>query len=65
MKDLDQTRTEEVSGGLVKRPITTLAIGEGHTTLTFAEDFTSFSFGEEGCIPPRIPMLSASALGSF
>jgi hypothetical protein len=66
MQELDQTRTEDVTGGAIKRPpMTTMAVGEEGTTFTFSEDITSLGFGEEGCIPPRIPMLSASALGSF
>ena len=67
MQDLNPTQTETIGGGVAKQPpLTTLAIGEeGGMSRPFGEDFTTMAFGEEGCIPPKLPILSASALGSF
>lgn len=66
MQELNHTQTEDVSGGAIKRPpVTTMAVGEEGTTFTFSEDLTTLAFGEEGCIPPRLPLGGSGALGSF
>lgn len=81
MRELDIHQTDEISGGLRKRPpVTTLAIGEeggSITTLAVGEEggvVTTLALGEEG---PKVTTLAVgeegggttgatgSALGSF
>lgn len=72
MQELNHAQTQEVTGALRTKRITTLAIGEECstvTTLAVGEEgnvYTTLAIGEEGGGPiTSTPVKSTSALGSF
>ena len=59
MQELNHAQTQDVTGALRSKRITTLAIGEEGGTVT------TLALGEEGSPPVDLASTTTSALGSF